>query len=336
MLEAIAQFTRALDQIAILPTTPALRREEIKLQVALITPLIHVKGYAARETKAAAERARLLIEQAEALGEPVEDPLLLFSVLYSFWVVNYVAFNGDVLRELATQFLALAEKQGTTVPLMIGHRLMATSLLFTGGVAEGLARYDKAIELYNPLEHRPLGMRFGQDVRVTALCHRSWALWFLGYPDAALADSDQALSDAREIGQAATLMHALNFASGTHVSGNYAMAQMQINELVALTDEKGALMWKAWGMMNEGSVLALTGRASDAIEMLISGFAAHRITGSTLMLPLYLPRLARARAELGQFEEAWHCIGEAMTAVETTKESAWAASVGRLARPPRG
>ena len=66
----------------------------------------------------------MLIEQAEALGEPPEDPLLLFSVLYGFWVANYVAFNGDAMRELAAQFLALAEKQGATVPLMIGHRLM--------------------------------------------------------------------------------------------------------------------------------------------------------------------------------------------------------------------
>ena len=61
-----------------------LRREEISLQVALLTPLMHVKGFAAPETKAAAEQARLLIEQAEALGEPPEDPLLLFSVLYGF------------------------------------------------------------------------------------------------------------------------------------------------------------------------------------------------------------------------------------------------------------
>ena len=96
LVEAAAQLTRALDQIATLPGTPALRREQIELQVALITPLIHVKGYAAAETKAAAEQARLLIEQAEALGEPPEDPLLLFSVLYGFWAANYVAFNGDV------------------------------------------------------------------------------------------------------------------------------------------------------------------------------------------------------------------------------------------------
>ena len=45
---------------------------------------MHVKGHAAPETKAAAERAHMLIEQAEALGEPLEDPLLLFSVLFGF------------------------------------------------------------------------------------------------------------------------------------------------------------------------------------------------------------------------------------------------------------
>jgi class 3 adenylate cyclase len=103
-VEAIEQFTRALSQIATLSTTSALRREEITLQVGLGNALMPVKGYAAPETKAAAERARLLIEQAEAVGEPPDDPLLLFSVLYSFWVVNLVAFNGDALRSLATEF----------------------------------------------------------------------------------------------------------------------------------------------------------------------------------------------------------------------------------------
>jgi hypothetical protein len=63
------------------------------------------------------ERARLLIEQAEALGEPLDDPLLLFSVLFGFWLAALVAFNGDVLRELAAHFLALAERQGATARL---------------------------------------------------------------------------------------------------------------------------------------------------------------------------------------------------------------------------
>jgi hypothetical protein len=52
-----------------------------------------------------------LLKQAEALGESPEDPMLLFSV-FGFSVANLVAFNGDVLREVAAQFLTLAEKQG--------------------------------------------------------------------------------------------------------------------------------------------------------------------------------------------------------------------------------
>ena len=176
LVEALGQFTRALEQMAILPTTPALRREEIKLRAALIHPLTHLKGYAPPETKAAVEQARLSIERAEALGETAEDPLLLFSILYGLWIANCVAFNGGVVRELAEQFMQLAEKQATIVPLMVGHRLMGLSLLLTGGAAGGRSHLDQALALYDPEEHRLLGTRFGQDVGVAILSFRSLAL----------------------------------------------------------------------------------------------------------------------------------------------------------------
>ena len=330
--EAAVQLTRALEQIAALPATPALRREQIKLQVALITPLLHVKGFAAPEPKAAAERARLLIEQAEALGEPPEDPLLLFSVLYGFWVANIVAFNGDAVRELATQFLALAEKQRATVPLMIGHRLMGMSLLATGDIAESQAHLDRAIVLYDPGEHRPLATRFGQDLGVSTLSYRSFASWFLGYPEAALVTADRALKDAREIGQAATLMYTLNFMPLTYIyCGDYAAAKAQADEVVALAGEKGSLFWKAFGMMNQGWLFALTAKASDAVQMITSGITAWRSTGATLWAPLRMSHLARAYAELDQFDDAWRCLGEAMTAVETAKERWCEAEIHRVA-----
>ena len=150
--------------------------------------------------------ARLLIEQSEALGQPPEDPSLLFTVLYSFWVADFVRFNGDAMRELAAKFLTLAEKQGGSAPLMIGHRLMGASLVLTGDITEGRSHYDQALALYDPAQHRSLAMRFAQDIRMAILSYRSQALWLLGYPKAALADTKDALSDAREIGQAATLM----------------------------------------------------------------------------------------------------------------------------------
>ena len=332
LVEAVAQLTRALDQLAALPATPALRRKQIELQVALITPLLHVKGYAAPETKAAVERARLLIDQAEALGEPPEDPLLLFSVLFGFWVSNYVAFNGDVVCELAAQFLAIAEKQGATVPLMVGHGLMGTSLVLTANVAQGRTHCHAAIALYNAAEHRPLAARFGQDVRVANLSYRALALWVLGYPEAALADLVQAISDARETGQAATVMFALGHAPLALLwCGDYVTAAKVIEEVIALSDEKGALVWNVAGKLNQGWLFALTNKAADAVQMINSGITAWRSIGSKLWMPNYLSYLARAYAEIGQLNDAWRCIGESMTAVETTKEGLWEAEIHRMA-----
>jgi predicted ATPase len=313
--EAVAQLIRALDQLASLPGTPDLRSQQIRLQVALIAPLLHVKGAGAPAFKAAVERARLLIEQAEAIGEPPEDPLLLFSVLYGFWVANYVAFNGDVLHEVASQFLALAEKQRATVPLMMGHRVMGAT---AKNIAESRTHCDQALALYDPAAHRPLATRFGgHDVRVAILCNRSLNLWLLGHPEAALADAEQALKYAREIGQAASLMFALFYTSFICLlSGNYAIAKTLIHELVALADEKSATFWKGGGIAFQGSLLALTGQAADAVHTITSGLSVWRSTGATFFVPWWLSCLARAYAELGQFDDAWRCIGEAMTTVQ--------------------
>jgi class 3 adenylate cyclase/predicted ATPase len=332
LVEASEQLRRALDQIATLTATPALRREEIKLQVALITPFLHVRGYAAPETRAAVERARLLIEQAEALGEPPEDPLLLFSVLYGFWVANLVAFNGDVMRQLAAQFLALADKQTATGALMMGHRLMGLSLLHTGDLVNGGAHLNRAITLYDPAEHRPLATRFGQDIGAATLSWKSLACWLLGYPQTALADAEQALKVAREMGHSATLMYVLNFSAWTNIfCGNYAVANALVDEFSALKDKTGSLFWGAWGMMQRGFLMALTGKAPDAVQTITSGLTAMRATGTTMWMPLWLSYLTRANAEIGQFDDVRRGIGEAIVAVEAAKERWCEAEVNRIA-----
>ena len=332
LVEAVEQLTRALDQIATLPATPALRREQIKLQVALVNALMLVKGYAAPEPKAAIEQARSFIERAEVLGEAPEDSLLLFSVLYGFWAASFVMFKGDASCDLAAQFLTLAEKQRASLPLMIGHRLMGTSLVYAGDVAGGRTHLDHAIKLYEPAEHRALTTRFGPELRVTILSQRSIALWLLGYPEAALADFEQTLSYARESGQAATLIYGLSVALLTPIHcRQYAAARLLVDEVVALADEKGTLFWKAFGMMNQGCILALTGKASDAVQTLTSATTAYQSTGATLFMPWYLSDLAMSYAELAQFDEARRCISEAMTAIETSEERWYEAEFNRIA-----
>jgi len=154
----------------------------------------------------------------------------------------------------------------------------------------------------------------------------------LGYVDAALADVERALKDARELGQATTLAHALSNTALTHLyRGNYAKANAQCDEVAILADETGLRLWKAQGMLQQGYVLTTTDKASDAVHMITTGITEWRSTGSTQFLPFALSFLAIAHAKLGQLEDAWHSIGEALAAIQTTKEKWHEAEVNRIA-----
>jgi predicted ATPase len=207
---------------------------------------------------------------------------------------------------------------------------MGNALMLTGNIPQGRTHYNKAFALYDPAKHRPLAIRFGQDVGVSIFVFRGLAQWMLGYPDSALADVDQALENTRDGGHAGTLMYAHFHTALTNIlCAKYPAANAQSSEAVQLADEKGAAIWKALGTMEKGCVVALSGSALEATQMITSGISTYQSTGSRVYLPFFLSHLSRAHAEIGQFDDAWRCIGEAMTAVETTRERWCEAEVHR-------
>jgi class 3 adenylate cyclase/predicted ATPase len=243
LLEGAEQLKRALAQIATLPTTPALRGEEIKLEVAF-----------------------------------------------------------------------------------------ANALTLSGDFVDGKEHYDRALAIYDPAEHGPLTTRSGRDVGVALLSSRTNCLWQLGYPAASRDDTECALRKAREIGQATTLMFALQAAGSNHIfRGDYVAANAQLDELIALADERGAPYWKATGTEVRGRLFALTGKASDAVRAITSGITSLRSTGATLREPFYLSHLAMAYAELGQLDDAWRCVDDAIETIERSKEKWCEAEVHRIA-----
>jgi predicted ATPase len=127
-------------------------------------------------------------------------------------------------------------------------------------------------------------------------------------------------------------MYALYFAGDSHMCcGNYAAAHLQVDELIALADAKGAPYFKALGTAGRGWLFALTGKASDAVRAITSGITSLRSTGATLYEPWHLWHLAMAYAELGQPDDARRCIDDAIDKVERSKEKWCEAEVHRIA-----
>jgi class 3 adenylate cyclase/predicted ATPase len=212
------------------------------------------------------------------------------------------------------------------------HLAFANALALTGNFVDGKEHYDRALAIYDPAEQRPLTTRSGRDVGVSLLSSRASCLYNLGYHAASLDDGERAVKNARETGQATTLLYALQHAGFLYIlCGNYAAAFAQVDELVALADEREAPYWKALGTALRGSLFVLTGRASDAVRAITSGITILRSTRATLYEPRHLCFLAMAYAELGQLDDARRCIEDAIEKVESSKEKWFEVEVHRIA-----
>jgi predicted ATPase len=308
------------------------RDPAIKLQVALLAPLIGIGGFAAAESKAAIERAKTLIQEAEALGEPPDDPLLLLSFLYGFWTANLFRFDSKPLFEISRRIMSLAEQQATSFALLTGHRTVGTALMASGAFAEGREHLDQAVALYNAIEHRPFLTRFAVHAQAANLLMRALTLWELGFPNAALADVERVLREVREISHAPSLMGSLFYASIVNVwCKGRSVDRKLTDELLALAAEKHAPFFAALGTMQSGVALAATGNPEAAVPMIKDGISQYTSTNSTWLTPWYLTHLADAQAKLGRFDEAWQNIFEAFEVMERGGEVHHRAEINRVA-----
>jgi predicted ATPase len=98
-----------------------------------------------------------------------------------------------------------------------------------------------------------------------------------------------------------------------------------------LAEQKAAPFWTINRTLSQGFLFAVTGEPSNAVEMITSGIAALRAINYTHSLPWWLSQLAVAHVDLDQLDDAQRCIGEALDAIEKTKERWCEAEAHRIA-----
>jgi hypothetical protein len=239
--EAIAQLRRGLSLLDGLPETRERQQLELDIHVTLTQALMAGKGYADPEVFAALERANRLVTEIASVGTPLH-----FSVLYGLWVSTCNAGTIAAALEHAANFLSSAQSQPSSGALLVGHRALAYSLIFSGDYVAALEHAEAAASLYRPDKHRDSAFRYGQDIGVTAFVVLSWALWHRGYPDRSARAADRALALSRHLGHAHTLAHALRSAGMAAVfARDVATVYAYSDDCVALASEHGFAQFAA-------------------------------------------------------------------------------------------
>ena len=108
------------------------------------------------------------------------------------------------------------------------------------------------------------------------------ALWLLGYPEQALAHSQEALTRARELADPSTLARALSWAAWLHQYRREGpLAQERAEACMTLAIEHGLAARLALGTLMRGGALAGQGQGEAGIAHMRQGLAGCRVGGGT-------------------------------------------------------
>jgi tetratricopeptide (TPR) repeat protein len=322
--EAVALARRGLELLAKLADTPARARLELQLRVNLGVPLIVIEGYAAEEVGTIYTRARELCRQ---LGDPKE----VFQVLWGLWAFYLLRAELGAAREIAEEFLPLAKRFSDPGLATRGHVAMQTTYFHLGEFVHSLEHFEKALLLYDPVQHREDVVLYTVDLGVAMRCFAAWALWFLGKPDQALQSTQEAASLARVISEPHTLCRAFLFGAVLHQLRRDSGLALEFAEAAtAVSVEHNLKMYQNHAAMTRTWAMSDQGLKQISIKDIREGLAAREATHAELMRPQLLAQLAEALAKTGQPKEGLRILEDALAILHHRGERFYEAELYRL------
>jgi predicted ATPase len=313
--EAIALFMRGLALLKELPETPARRRQELQLQLALTGPLIAQRGWGAQERAGALERAHELAEQMDAAPE-------LLKAL--FVLADLSRARGDLIESLALgeRMLEIAQPDATSEQMALTHYTLGETQLFRGEIATAREHLLTALSHYDAHLHQDLTSITGPNVGVICMTWLSWAVWLLGYPDEALAWAHKALSLAETLDHPLSLAFTLTVgAAGVHLlRGEPAATALYTARLAELVDEQTVAAMQPWAEVLVGVQEATGGALRAGIARVRRGIAAWAAAGALMGRSFQIMLLVELLYRAGEIEAALEEVEGMLAQIEQTGE----------------
>jgi predicted ATPase len=322
--EAIAHLSRGLEVLQTLPDTPEHRRLALRVHLTLGPAMIVTQGPASPGVEHVYRRAHELCQQ---LGETPA----LFSVLRGLWICSAVGGKFRAAAALGRQLLALAQEAHDTGHRLEAHRTLAATLFYLGEFTAAYTHAQQGLALYDPQQHHVLAIHYGQAPGVVCLVYATWLLWYLGYPDQALARSQEALVLARQLSHPHSLTLALHAAATLHQFRGAAQAAQECAEAaLALATEHAFAFYQASSTVQRGWALAVQGHGAEGMAQMCQGIAAYEATGAAIRRTYFGALLAEAYGRAGQVAEGLRLLAQALTVVRTNGEQVYEAELYRL------
>jgi class 3 adenylate cyclase/tetratricopeptide (TPR) repeat protein len=309
MTEAVAQLRKGLDVLAGLPDGSWRRQQELDLQAALGSALTATKGWSAVDVSETFSRAR-------ALAEQMNRPEYLVRLITGQYTFHFVRAEHSLTLPLAEQLEKTGEARKDAAAQLLGRSCRGMSHFMFGEFVAARHALERCLALADPAHRTVEGLPF--DPYTLNLTWLALTLAYLGYIDQARSRMNEAVAEARRLGHAHSLAHALTFSSWLGWLTDTPMEH--VDEVVTLTREHGFPHYLGWALAYRGKSLVAVGKAQEGLALLTQALDVLRATGNGVSMPMLYTWLAEAYAALGQLEEEQRWFDEMAQLIETTEE----------------
>ncbi len=315
--EAAAQLRRAIALCRELPATAQRKKQELDLLVALERTLFTTAGYAAAEAGETSARAVALFRDLKGDHEAVP-------VLSCAWVFHEVRGEFETAKQLGQELLRLAASDHRAISSMAGRFVFASVCFHIGQFQLSHEHMQDALTDHAKCTPADLALFAVPEIGVFCRAYMAHVLWHLGYPDQALARSQEAIATAGDA-------HPFGLAIALTYAAMLRLFRRESQEALALADEACAVSRRynfAYYLSMAEIVAAwarvMQGDAKSGLTELRHGLEALRATGAELRLPFYHALLAEACARAGTAGEVLASVSSGL-AFQRKNGEVWAA-----------
>ncbi len=308
--EAVSMFQRALELLAEMPASSERDSLELDIRVSLGSPLVAREGYGADRSHRLYERARSLCRK---LRRPVDPP-----ILRGLGLARLQGCRFDDCETLAQ--MLLDDESRDPVTRTEGQYLLGVSAFWRGDLATSRQYLESAIETYEDAQGDTHLALYAQDPKAVCLARLAWAELWAGELEEADARARAALAFADDLDHVMTTAYVTTYAA--FIAAESADAA-RLSELLEAAEQ----LWRRFSERYLNVVLdALRGwlevseGSAASVDKILECATRSRAEGETLHLTYILLLLARARQELGEFQDGRAATREAIEWTRKTNQ----------------
>jgi predicted ATPase len=255
MIECTEWTERALDSFK--PDLNLNARLRTQLRIALGDALLHSTGFV--------ERTGTVLAEALETAERLDDVVSQLRALWAMWSYWFNIGDNRTAQPLADRFSQVARRAGDTADVLVGDRLIGTTLHYSGNQPQARYHLERVLDLYvAPNDQRHM-MWFHHDQRAMARTVLARVLSLQGLLDQAIQNAQTSLADAQATDHALSICYALGDAVCpiALMTGELAAAEWSLAMLNDLVTKHSVINYQALGPCLEGELLIRRGEFAE-------------------------------------------------------------------------